>query len=100
MNMREKHFSAALSLAKILLDTREQFARALRDAAIAQLGSSWRVDTGRALSRHALEPHIDDALYAIGRDGPDGLEDNVRNAVDEIVREALEAAKNGRRSRI
>ncbi len=93
--MREKHFAAALSLAKTLLDTRQQFTYAIRDAAIAQLGVSASVDAGRALSRHALEPYIDDALYAIGRDGLERLEDNVRNVIDEIVREALDAARKG-----
>lgn len=90
--MREKHFALALSLAKIVLDTREQFVYALRDAAISQLGSSSSLE---ALPRYVLEPYVDDALYAIGRDGPERLEDNVRSAVDEIMREALDAVRKG-----
>ena len=37
-----------------------------------------------------LESHVDDALYLIGRDGLDAIESNVRFAVDEMIREALE----------
>lgn len=92
MHMREKHFTVALALARTMLETREQFIFALRGAAMAQLGPSSNIDMP---SRYVIEPHIDDALYAIGRDGPEGLEDNVRSAVEEIVREALEAARRG-----
>lgn len=87
--MSEKDFAAALSLAKILLATREQFARALRDAAAARLAAP-NVD---ALFRSALDPHVDDAVYAIGRDGAERLEDNVRRVIDDIVREAQAAGE-------
>jgi hypothetical protein len=42
------------------------------------------------ISRYFLESHVDDALYLIGRDGLDSLESNVRFAVEEMIREALE----------
>jgi hypothetical protein len=96
--MTENFFSLAVSLAKMLLDTREQFAEAVRMAAIARIeGNPMRnVYTRPAdISRSAVEPHVDDALYAIARDGLRGLEDNVRAAVDEIVLEALNAGGKG-----
>lgn len=97
-NMPEKHFTIAVSLAKILFNTREQFADALRDAAITRIEASptRSIYAGRAaMARRALQPHVDDALYAIGRDGLEGLEVNVKIAIDAIVREALDAARKG-----
>ena len=94
--MPEKHIALAVSLAKILFHTREQFAGAMRDAAIARIEANpaRSIYAGQAaIPRRALEPHVDDALYAIGRDGLDGLEANVRSAVDDIVREVLDAAR-------
>ena len=96
--MPEKHFTIAVSLAKILFNTREQFADALRDAAIARIEASpaRSICAGRAaMARRALQPHIDDVLYAIGRDGLEGVEVNVRIVIDAIVREALDAARKG-----
>jgi hypothetical protein len=84
-----------MSVATSLFNMREQFIDALRAAANACIEES----NGRdiydhiAISRHALESHVDDALYAIGRDGLERLEDNVRYALDEIVREALDSEK-------
>ncbi|MBY6243691.1 hypothetical protein [Methylosinus sp. Sm6] len=88
--MREKHLGHAVSLATILLSTREQFARALRDAATASIRARGAGFDQPVISRYFLESHVDDALYLIGRDGLDALETNVRFAVDEIIREALE----------
>ncbi|PWB80186.1 MAG: hypothetical protein C3F11_18670 [Methylocystaceae bacterium] len=90
--MREKHLGDAFSLATILLNTREQFGRALRDAAMAciRARSNGARSDQLVISRNILESHIDDALYLIGRDGLDSLESNVRFAVDEMIREALE----------
>ncbi|WP_244620654.1 hypothetical protein [Methylosinus sporium] len=68
------------------------FARALRDAAMASIRARSR-GAGfdqPAISRYFLESHVDDALYLIGRDGLDVLESNVRFAVDEMIREALD----------
>ncbi|PWB88891.1 hypothetical protein C5688_18870 [Methylocystis sp. MitZ-2018] len=93
--MPERHFAMAVSLAKIFFDTREQFVCAIRDAAIArtEAGSSTSGSANRpAIPRRALEQHIDDALYMIARDGLDKLEDNVRSAIDEVVREALDSS--------
>lgn len=96
--MPERHFAMAVSLAKIFFDTREQFACAIRDAAIARIeaGSSTSGRADRlAIPRRALEQQIDDALYMIARDGLDKLEDNVRSAIDEVVREALDSSRKG-----
>jgi uncharacterized secreted protein with C-terminal beta-propeller domain len=96
--MPERYFAMAVSLAKIFFDTREQFACAIRDAAIARIeaGSSTSGRANRlAIPRRAVDPHIDDALYMIARDGIDKLEDNVRRAIDEVVREALDTARKG-----
>jgi hypothetical protein len=90
--MREKHLGDAVSLATILLNTREQFGRALRDAAMASIGERSK-NAGfdqPVISRCILESHVDNALYLIGRDGLDALESTVRYAVDEMIREALE----------
>jgi hypothetical protein len=96
--MPERHFAMAVSLAKIFFDTREQFACAIRDAAIARIEASSST-SGRAnrlaIPRRAVDPHIDDALYMIARDGIDKLEDNVRSAIDEVVREALDSSRKG-----
>ncbi|WP_158271835.1 MULTISPECIES: hypothetical protein [Methylosinus] len=35
-----------------------------------------------------VERNVDDAIYAIGRDGPAMIDETVRRAVDDIVREA------------
>ncbi|PWB83010.1 MAG: hypothetical protein C3F11_08845 [Methylocystaceae bacterium] len=90
--MREKHLGRAVSLATILLSTREQFARALRDAAMASIRARSRGANfdQPIISRYFLESHVDDALYLIGSDGLDALESNVRFAVDEMIREAME----------
>ncbi|PWB79550.1 MAG: hypothetical protein C3F11_20490 [Methylocystaceae bacterium] len=96
--MPERHFAMAVSFAKIFFDTREQFACAIRDAATARIeaGSSTRGRPNRlAIPRRAIDLHIDDALYMIARDGVDKLEDNVRSAIDEVVREALDTARKG-----
>ncbi|BGE86490.1 hypothetical protein Ms3S1_29260 [Methylosinus sp. 3S-1] len=97
-NMREKHLGDAVSLATILLSTRQQFGHALRDAAMATIRA--RLKGARSdhlvISRNILESHIDDALYLIGRDGLDSLERNVRFAVDEMIREALENVRTRR----
>ncbi|PWB80733.1 MAG: hypothetical protein C3F11_17140 [Methylocystaceae bacterium] len=90
--MREKHLGHAVSLATILLSTREQFGRALRDAAMASIRarSKGAGFDQPVISRYFLESHVDDALYLIGRDGLDALENNIRFAIDEMIREALE----------
>lgn len=96
--MTEKHFTDAVSLAKAVFDAREQFARALRDAAIAQIeaGPSRNVYSLPAgVSQHTLELYVDDALRAICRGGPGGLENHVRTAIDEIVRETLDETRKG-----
>lgn len=90
--MHEKHVALALALAKSLLDTREQFVYAVREAAMSRLGAR----LSNSISRSALEPIVDDALYQMSRDGLARLEDNVRSVVDEVVREALESARTGR----
>jgi hypothetical protein len=86
--MSEKHLALAQSLAKILLDTREQFGHAIRDAVSARLGPS-----DNRISRYALDPIIDDGIYALNRDGPAKIEDNVRALVDDVARAALEASR-------
>ncbi|WP_244613037.1 hypothetical protein [Methylosinus sp. Ce-a6] len=86
----ERQFALALSLAKTLLATRAQFVRALCDASLAQSGRE-RPD---ALFLHMVEQNVDDALYAMGRDGPAILEEIVRRAIDDIVSEAS-VARNG-----
>lgn len=96
--MFEKRFSIALSLAKILVETRERFTEALREAAIAKMepGSPARADAIRsAVPRHTLEPLVDDALYALVRDGAEHLEDNVHSAIDEIMRAAFDVLRRG-----
>ncbi|MBI1868839.1 MAG: hypothetical protein HYS06_11200 [Methylocystis sp.] len=93
--MPDRHVTFAVSLAKILLNTRDQFAEAIRAAAMARIEAnpSSNICAGQAaIPRSVLESHVDDALYAICRDGLGGLKDNVRMTVDEIVREALDAA--------
>jgi hypothetical protein len=93
--MPETHFGVAISIATSLFNMREQFIDALRAAANAHIEESMGRDIYDhvAISRHALESLVDDALYAIGRDGLERLEDNVRHAVDEIVRDALDSEK-------
>lgn len=98
--MPEKQFSYAVSLAKILFGTREQFVDALRAVAAARIAARSDASTSALRStifRTALESHADHAIYAIGRDGSSGIEDNVRFAVDEIVRETLAAVRPGAR---
>jgi hypothetical protein len=96
--MTERHVSTAIALATSLFNLREQFIAALRAAALERIES---IEEEDAYARHAiihrrtLELHVDDALYAIGRDGVGGLEYNVRHAVDEIVRETLDDARGG-----
>jgi hypothetical protein len=80
----ERQFTLAMSLAKTLLATRAQFVRALRDVSLARSGRE-RPD---ALFLHTVEQNVDDALYAIGRDGSATLEEIVRRAIDDIVSEA------------
>ena len=80
----ERQFALALSLAKMLLATRGQFVLALRDASLAHA----RIDRPDALFLHTVEQNVDDALYAIGRDGPASLEEIVRRAIDDIVNDA------------
>jgi hypothetical protein len=94
--MYERNLRHAISLAIILLNTREQFACALRDAAMARMRERTRSMYFNQLiiPRRALELHVDDALYMIGRDGLDALESNVGNVVDGIIRETLEAARS------
>ncbi|MBI1866937.1 MAG: hypothetical protein HYS06_01330 [Methylocystis sp.] len=94
--MPDRHITFAVSLAKILVNTRDQFAEAIRHAAMARIEASpsQNICAGQeAIPRGILESHVDDALYAICRDGLGGLKDNVRITVDEIVREALDAAR-------
>ncbi len=96
--MTEKHLTIAVSLAKMAMEAREQFAVALRDAAVAQIeaGPSRSVYSMPAgVSQRTLELYVDDALRAICRGGPGGLENHVRIAVDEIVRETLDAMRKG-----
>jgi hypothetical protein len=95
--MCEKHLSHAISLATILLNTREQFGYALRDAAIANIKERTKSAYCNQLiiPRYFLELHVDDAVYLIGRDGLDTLESNIRFTVNEITREALEIVRNG-----
>lgn len=95
--MPKRHFATAVSLAKIFTDTREQFACAIRYAAIERIrdGQSTSVRVDAWIARHIVEPHVDEALYLIARDGLDKLEDSVRYAIDEIVREALDATRKG-----
>ncbi len=80
----ERQFALALSLARMLSATRAQLAIALRDLSLARLGRE-RPD---ALFSHMVERNVDDAIYAIGRDGPAMIDETVRRAVDDIVREA------------
>ena len=80
----ERQFALALSLARTLLATRAQFALAMRDLSLAQSGRE-RPD---ALFLHTVEQNVDDALYAIGRDGPATLEEIVLRAIDDIANEA------------
>jgi len=80
----KRQFALALSLARTLLATRAQFVLALRDVSLAQSGRE-RPD---ARFLHTVEQNVDDALYAIGRDGPAPLEEIVRRAIDDIVSEA------------
>lgn len=47
-----------------------------------------RIDRPDALFLHTVEQNVDDALYAIGRDGPASLEEIVRRAIDDIVNDA------------
>jgi hypothetical protein len=102
--MAERHLSVAIALATTLFNLREQLIAALRAAAMARIESeaAGPADALNAvIQRRSLELHVDDALYAIGRDGVAGLEYNVRHAVDEIVREALdESNENRNRERV
>jgi len=96
--MPERQFSVAVSVAKILCNSRKEFVEALRAAAVARIEASAvrNIYANRPPIIHrAVEMHADDAVYAIGRDGLCGLEAHVRFAVDEIVREALDAARRG-----
>lgn len=98
--MPDRHIAIAVSLAKILLNTREQFAQAIRAAAIARIEANPAQNIFPdvvTIPRHALEPHIDDALYGIGRDGLDRLDVHVRTAIDEAAREALDSTGAPRR---
>jgi hypothetical protein len=80
----ERQFALALSLARTLLATRAQFALAMRDLSLTQSGRE-RPD---AFFLHTVEQNVDDALYAIGRDGPATLEEIVLRAIDDIASEA------------
>jgi hypothetical protein len=85
----------AISLAKILFNTRERFLDALHIAARARLEENRLTlcSSRTQVSRAAIEPHVDEALCAIYRDGLIGLEETVQDAVHEIVREELDAAR-------
>ena len=98
--MPDQHIADAVSLAKILLNTREQFTQTIRAAAIARIeaNSAQNIFAGEVtIPRRALEPHIDDALYGIGRDGLDRLDVHVRTAIDEAAREALDSTGTPRK---
>jgi hypothetical protein len=79
----ERQFALALSLARTLLATRAQFVLALRDLAYARSGR----ERSETLFLHIVEQNVDDALYAIGRDGSATLEEIVRRAIDDIAKE-------------
>jgi hypothetical protein len=83
-------------LAKVLFNAREQFAYLLRDAAAARIAAdSTRITDWDQISipRCLFEPHVEDTIQGIFRDGLKGLEHNIRFAVDEIVLEALNSAR-------
>jgi hypothetical protein len=87
--MSESHLAFALSLARIILTTRNQLASALREA--AQLDARAAED----LSGESLALIVDDTIYAIGRDGADALEYHVRRAVEDIARAARDVGEQG-----
>jgi hypothetical protein len=91
--MPERCLGVAFHLAKILFNTRERFAYTLRDAAARRAHDicSEQISIPRCL----FEPHVDNAIHAIFRDGLEGFERDIRLAVDEITREALDAARRG-----
>jgi hypothetical protein len=93
--MQDEHFDMAVSLAKILFNTRERLIDALRAAAILRIEANrrniWSFEPD--ISRDAVTLHADEALDAIYCDGLRGLEYNVRFTIDEIVREELIAAQ-------
>ncbi|WP_018267975.1 hypothetical protein [Methylosinus sp. LW4] len=80
----DRQFALALSLARMLLATRGQFALALRDLSLARSGCER--PNGRML--RVIEQKTDDAIYALGRGGPTMLEETLRRAIDDIVSEA------------
>jgi hypothetical protein len=80
----DRQWALALSQARILLATRAQFELALRNLSLARLGRE-RPD---AVFLHTVEQNVDDAIYAIGRDGSATIEEVVRRAIDDIVNEA------------
>jgi hypothetical protein len=93
--MPDNHASIAVSLAKILINMRQEFVDALLASAKARIEAN-RTSTYSVraeIPRFAVEAHADEALYAVYREGLGGLEDNIRYAVDEIVREGLDAAR-------
>ncbi len=89
--MLERQFSAAISLAKIMFNAREDFLDALRSAAVLRINSNRpkSLKIGSEIRREIVTRYADETLDAIYRDGLHGLEHNVRQAVDEIVREGL-----------
>jgi hypothetical protein len=93
-NMPDRHVADAVSFANILLKSRAQFADAIRAAAIARIGATAAESEfagEEAIPRSAIEPHVDNAIDAIGRDGFNDLEEHIRIAIDGVVREALVA---------
>lgn len=80
----DRQFALALSLARMLLATRGQFALALRDLCSARSGC----ERPNGLTLRVIEQKTDDTIYALGRGGSAMLEETLRRAIDDMMSEA------------
>jgi hypothetical protein len=95
--MSDTTLAPAVSMAKILFNSRQQFLSYLHSAALQRIAanrSSSLPPVKPDIRSEILAQHGDEALKAIYEDGLLGLEDALRCAVDEVIRENLNAIKN------
>ncbi|WP_156967950.1 hypothetical protein [Methylosinus sp. PW1] len=86
----DRQFALVLSLARMLLATRGQFALALRDLSLARSGC----ESPSGFTLRIIEQKTDEAIHALGRGGSAMLEETLRRAIDEIAKE-ITMERNG-----
>ncbi len=79
----DRQFALVLSLARMLLATRGQFALALRDLSSARSGC----ESPNGFTLRIIEQKTDEAIYALARGGSAVLEETLRRAIDDIAKE-------------